>query len=406
MASHAMTLVGMRTGQCYPPNRIEEFGSEGETLEVFSPSCARQIHRNGHSVYERFRDFWPLRVEPEQCSLGEGQTPLLRAPHSLKVYTGLDRLYLKNETANPTWSFKDRGTVVCCALARQLGEPYLATISTGNMGQSVAAYAARCGLKALIVVPATASPQKLQAAAVYGATILRVETDDLCHLKHELAAVAKSLGLRITTGANPFRVEGYKFEAFEMWEQLDGVVPDFVVVPTSAGGHIRGIFKGWQELEAAGLVESLPTMVLVQAASNAPLADALLGELPEPVPYPPAKTYASALTSNDPPGGANLLRLAQNASWLGATVAEEAIREAWEIAARAGLWVEPSSAIVLPALRQLAARGVIPRDACVVASVTGAGPKDMRLVENSSFTVVQTTLAALENQLKKFLSEL
>jgi threonine synthase len=324
----------------------------------------------------------------------------------LKVYTGLDRLYLKNETANPTWSFKDRGTVVCCALARQLGEPYLATISTGNMGQSVAAYAARCGLKALIVVPATASPQKLQAAAVYGATILRVETDDLCNLKHQLAAVAKSLGLRITSGANPFRVEGYKFEAFEMWEQLDGVVPDFVIVPTSAGGHIRGIFKGWQELEAAGLVESLPTMVLVQAASNAPLADALVGELPEPVPYPPAKTYASALTSNDPPGGADLLRLAQNAGWLGATVAEEAICEGWEIAARAGLWVEPSSAIVLPALRQLAARGVIPRDACVVASVTGAGPKDMRLVENSSFTVVQTTLTALENQLKKFLSEL
>lgn len=395
-------LVGMHSGNEYDPTRLGEWGEAGETLDLQPVGEWSGVRRRGRSIYERFRDFWYLSVEPEQCSLGEGQTPLIKAPPLLKRYTGLDRLFLKNETTNPTWSFKDRGTVACCAIARQCGESYLATISTGNMGQSIAAYAARCGMKALIIAPKTAAPEKLRAAAIYGATIIQIDTNDLCELKHRVADLATKHALRVTSGANPFRIEGYKFEAFEIWEQMDGIVPDFIAVPTSAGGHIRGVFKGWLELERSGLVESLPTMVLVQPTQNAPLATALSTDLPEPLAFPPAPTLASALTSNDPPGGKELLRLAICNGWLGSDVSEEEIREGWQVAAQSGLWVEPSSAIVFPALKRLAAHGRIPRDAVVVAIMTGAGHKDSGVMKDVSFNIQPARLEELEGIIRTY----
>ncbi|MCX7626732.1 MAG: pyridoxal-phosphate dependent enzyme [Candidatus Sumerlaeaceae bacterium] len=397
-------LVGLRSGKEYDLARLEEWGEGGETLDLQPVGEWSPVRHRGTSIYERFRDFWYLPVEPQQCSLGEGHTPLIKAPPALKHYTGLDRLYLKNETANPTWSFKDRGTVACCALARQYGENYLATVSTGNMGQSVAAYAARCGMKALIITPATAAKEKLCSASLYGATILQVATDDLCRLKHEISPLATKHGLRITSGANPFRVEGYKFESFEMWEQLEGIVPDFIAVPTSAGGHIRGIFKGWQELEASGFVESLPTMVLVQPAENAPLAAALSADLPEPITFPPARTLASALTSNDPPGGTDLLNIAKYYGWLASDVSEDGIREGWHVASRSGLWLEPSSAIIFPALKQLTAHGKLPREATVVAVMTGAGPKDNTVLKGATEDLEKVPLEDLETRIARFMA--
>jgi len=373
-------LIGVRSGARYPIASLDEFGSAGESLEVRPLESQLRQRREGDTIYERFRDFWFLKVDPQSCSLGEGHTPLIKAPPALKAYTGLDRLYLKNETANPTWSFKDRGTVACCALARELSEGCLATVSTGNMGQSVAAYGARCGLRSVVIVPATAAPEKIAAAALYGATVLRVNTDDLCALKARVKALAHALGVRITSGANPVRLEGYKFETFELWEQMEGIVPDFVAVPTSAGGHLRGLFKGWKELEEATLIETLPRMIIVQPAVNAPLADALALDSEEPLPSAPVHTLASALTSNDPPGGRDILEIARREDWCGATATEDEIREGWHAAARAGLWIEPSSAIVFPALRGLVRRKALSKDALVVAVLTGAGPKDPHLV--------------------------
>lgn len=391
---------GLRTGRSYPLAQLEEFGENGESLELVAELPIQVRVRSGHTAYERFRDFWYLDVEPEQCTMGEGNTPLIKAPASLKSYTGLDRLYLKNESANPTWSFKDRGTLATCAFARQLREHVLITVSTGNMGQSVAAYAARCGLQAIVIVPATASPEKLLSASLYGAKILRVDTADLGQLKDCVANLSSTLHLRISSGANPIRVEGYKFEAFEIFEQLDGVIPDFIAVPTSAGGHIRGLHKGWRELEQTKMIESIPRMILVQAAANAPLADALISGLDAPLPCVPTPTLASALTSNAPPGGVDIIRLAHRYQWLAETVTEEEIREGWICAARAGLWLEPSSALLFPALRKLSHCRAVPRDATVVAVLTGAGFKDTRITERTREQSHAIPLSALESKLK------
>ncbi len=396
-------LIGCRTGRTFPLETLDEFGPDEEMLEVALPPHWPRGRKPGNTIYERFREFWPFRVAPDTVSFGEAHTPLLKAPTLLKQYTGLDRLYLKNETSNPTLSFKDRGTMAYCALAREIGETYLATISTGNMAHSTAAYAARCGLRALIIVPASAVPEKLLPAALHGAGILRVSTKDLGDLKERVRALAQQLNLRISSGASPYRVEGYKFSSFELWEQMEGVVPEFVAVPTSAGGHIRGLFKGWLELHECHLIEALPRMILVQPSSNAPLAEALKHRSPEPIPFPPAQTFATALTSNHPPGGRDLLEVALRHEWVPATVTEEEIVEGWQVAARSGLWLEPSSALVFPALRKLVQRKRLARDATVVAVLTGAGIKDTKLAEQCSGCIHDIAPEQLEETLNSIL---
>lgn len=360
----------------YPWQAILELGEEGQCLEVVREGRTPLTIRTGPTVYEQFQDFWWLPVDPRTCSLGEGSTPLFLAPDRLRTFTGIDRLWLKNETANPTGSFKDRGSVACCALALACGERYLATVSTGNMGHSVAAYAARAGLRGIVIAPQTAAREKLLAALRYGATVVRVATADLCELKARLAAFAQHYHFRITSGNNPVRIEGYKFESFEIWRQMEGVVPDFLAVPTSAGGHIRGLHKGWRELAQAGWIDSCPRMILVQPAANAPLAYAVAGGADTVATSAAKPTVATALTSHDPPGGADLLALAQRENWLAAAPSEADIIEATIEALQSGLWLEPSAAIVFSALRQLVRRRRIPRDALVVAVLTGAGYKD------------------------------
>ena len=128
----------------------------------------------------------------------------------------------------------------------------MATISTGNMGHSIAAYAANAGLRAVVFVPPFAPQEKVMAMAMHGAHVIKVAAPDYAQMKNTVLGLAGRLKLRIVSGNGPIRVEGYKLTAFEMFEQMGGEVPDFVAVPTSACGHIRGIFKGYRELQAAG----------------------------------------------------------------------------------------------------------------------------------------------------------
>ena len=391
------TLRGTSSNTSYPWNRIEEFGVEGESLEIAVSWLTRPRRKEGETVYERFHDFWFFDTPPSVCTLGEGNSPLFRAPKALQTYTGLERLYLKNETSNPTGSFKDRGTKTILAMALENHEQYLATVSTGNMGQSVAAYAARFGLDAYIFAPASASLDKLKYSAVYGAHVCLVETDDLASLKHELARIGGQSGLRITSGNHAVRAEGYKFEAFEIWEQLGEMVPDYVAIPTSAGGHIRGIFKGFRELLEAEYIEQLPQMIVIQPQVNAPLVVAIESNLSQPVPFAPCPTLASALTSNDPPGGAEIVEKAQRYDWPTATVSEAEIEESWHVCASAGLWLEPSASLVFPALRSLRRQRRLKEDDLVVAVLTGSGTKDLKMLQKVNCQPETLALADLED---------
>ena len=230
-----------------------------------------------------------------RASLGEGNTPLVEAGPRLATFSGLERLWLKNETQNPTGSFKDRGSLTCVFMARERGEPTLATVSTGNMGHSIAAYAARSGLRALVFVPEFAPREKLLPMTLHGATVIKVRAPDYALMKQTVLGLAGEFNLRIVSGNGPIRVEGYKLTAFELYEQTRGELPDYIAVPTSACGHLRGLFKGFRELQAAGLIRRCPRMIVVQAANNSPI-----------VATPPSWHRRCATCS--PPGGAILSR--------------------------------------------------------------------------------------------------
>jgi len=393
------------SGLEYPFDRIVEFADNGESLEVAIPGIERARPRSGSRAWDRFAEFMPFDSTHPGLSLGEGNTPMVEAGGALEKYSGVEGLLLKNETMNPTWSFKDRGSIACTAMAAELGERFAATVSTGNMGQSMAAYGARAGMRVIVFLPDFAPREKLLAMAVHGATVLRVGGADYADMKRRALGLAAEFGLRVVSGNGPVRVEGYKMEAFELFEQLGGEVPDFIVVPTSACGHIRGIFKGYRELRAAGLVSRLPRMVVAQAAANSPLASAIKKGSTKVIPFRNFTTVAEALASGDPPGGEEILVKAREQGWLAEDVSEEAILEAQSMLAKSGFFVEPGSATAFGALRSLRASGAVPKGARVVVVLTGSGLKDVEVTARHRADIVDCGIdgmgPAVESILRK-----
>ncbi len=381
-------LVSVSSGNEYPFERLAEFADDGDPLEVCGDLSHAKVRSGAPGIAARFSDFFAYKNAAEGGGLGEIVTPLVQAPQALAEFIGIDRLLLKNETMNPTWSFKDRGTLPCIWLAAELGETTLATISTGNMGHSVAAYAARHGLRALVFVPDFTPPEKILSIGAHGAVVVRVAAENFGVMKRSVLAQGEAAGLRIVSGNGPHRVEGYKLEAFEMWEQLGGEAPDFITVPTSACGHIRGIHKGWRELFATGLVPQVPRMIVVQAANNAPLVSGIQQGLDHMVPVEHVDTIAEAITSGNPPGGDALVRQARALGWPAATATEDEILDGQRRLAHSGYLVEPASAVSVHAVRKLRADGTISPDARVVLMLTGSGLKDPVILQRHSMKIL------------------
>jgi threonine synthase len=398
-------LVSTLSGVHYPFERIEEFADNGESLEVEVPGIEKARPVPGAHLWERFAQFMPFARMDASLSLGEGATPLLEAGDRLKAFAGVNGLLLKNETQNPTWSFKDRGSLTCMFLARGLGEDTVATISTGNMGHSVAAYAAKAGLRAVVFLPPFAPQEKVMAMAMHGARVIKVAAPDYAQMKNRVLALAGRMNLRIVSGNGPIRVEGYKLAAFELFEQMRGAVPDFIAVPTSACGHLRGLFKGYRELMAAGLIDRLPRMIVVQAHNNSPLVSAVKCGSRQVIPFTDFHTIAEAITSGNPMGGDEILDKVYRHGWLAEDATEEEILEGQRELARAGFFVEPSTATVLQAVRKLASDGRIAPEARVVLMLTGAGLKDLEALKyQPCSTVMESDVERIEEDLRQVLA--
>jgi threonine synthase len=393
-------LVSTITGAEYPFERLEEFADNGEALEVAIGGIEQARPRPGHHLWERFAEFLPFKAMDPSASLGEGNTPLVDAGGRLKSFTGIDRLLLKNETQNPTWSFKDRGSLACIFMAQEMGERVTATISTGNMGHSIAAYGARAGLKVLVFVPEFAPREKLLAMTIHGATVIRVCAPDYAGMKKAVLGLAREFNLRIVSGNGPIRAEGYKLTAFELYEQTHGELPDYIAVPTSACGHIRGLFKGCRELLAAGLIRRLPRMIVVQAANNSPIVSAIKQGAKHVIPFANFHTVAEAITTGNPMGGDEIIAKSYEHNWLAEDAAEEEILEAQRVLAQAGWFVEPASATTLCAVRKLRAAGRIAAGESVVLMLTGAGLKDLDALKHQPFNLVESSLDNVRRDLE------
>ena len=328
----------------------------------------------GKTVWERFVQFFPFELNLD-LSLGEGDTPLIRARKFSKEL-GI-QLYLKNETVNPTWSFKDRGTFLGVHRALQLGFDGIGTVSTGNMAASVAAYASRAGLKAYILVSSNIAEEKLKQIAVYGAEVIKVK-GDYGKLYYESLKLGQKLGIYFINSDDPFRIEGYKSISFEIVEEM---MPDYVIVPTSSGGLIRGIIKGFLELKKSGLIDELPMFVCVQAKGCSPIYKAFIEGKDKVERLKNPHTIAHAIENPHPPSGNAVLRLLRKLNGVCIAVSDEEILEAQRMLAQEGLFVQPASATGIAAAKKLGKEGRIGEDAKVVSVLTGAGLKTLHQLE-------------------------
>ncbi len=325
----------------------------------------------------RYRELSPFLDDYRHVvTLREGNTPLLDAPLAA-LYGGLDRITFKHQGFNPTGSFKDNGMTCGTAQAVRLGMQRVACVSTGNTSASMAAYAAAAGLEALIFLPhGNISFGKLAQALEYGAKTLQVDAnfDQILAL---VRVLAERLGIYLLNSVNPFRIEGQKSIMFEMLDQRDWRVPDWVVLPGGNLGNVSAFGKALREAKAIGLIDRLPRLAVIQAAGSAPFADfwARGGQgCFEKVPKP--ETLATAIRIGDPISWPKALHEVRTTDGTVEKVTEQEIADAKAQIGLCGIGCEPASAATLAGIRNLTATGVIDREADVVAVLTGNVLKD------------------------------
>ncbi|MBS3816307.1 MAG: threonine synthase [Candidatus Thermoplasmatota archaeon] len=361
-------------GKEYSSKKSRQICRCGEPLEV--EHIPGKI-ASGGTVWKRFRDFFPQEMKETDLrdlhTLSEGETPTIKVDELSEIYD-VD-LYLKNETVNPTWSFKDRGTVTSLIHASRLGAKTIGTVSTGNMASSVAAYGNRLGSKTVVLVPEDISDRKLEQIAAYDPLILKVAGDygDLFYESLELSADDPEI--YFSNSNSPYRIEGYKTLAFEIIEESS---PDFVIIPTSSGGLFRGVMKGLIELKKSGILDKIPTPVSVQAAGCSPIVRAYQGGKKKIERWSEPGTEAGAIANPLPPGGNEVLRKLDEHDGLCTKVSDEEIMDAQNKIASEGIFCQPASAVGVAALKDLRENGSIEKGSEVITIITGSGLKNLR----------------------------
>ncbi|ELY39341.1 threonine synthase [Halalkalicoccus jeotgali] len=300
----------------------------------------------------RYADSLPAAA-PAGVGAAAGGTPLVRAP---RLDTGGVELYLKDEGQNPTGSFKDRGSALAVASARERGIDRVGTVSHGNMAMSTAACAAGAGLECTVCVPADIPEERLAHIARYGPEILRVEGEygRLYERSLELE------GVDFVNSDTPLRVAGQKTVAYEICEAFASDVPDAIVLPVSSGGQLSGIWKAILELRAAGLIDERPRLYASQASACDPIVRAFGADRREVSPIEGGETIAYSIANADPPSGNRALAALRDTDGGAVSVSDDAIRAAQRrLARKGGFRVEASSAVAYAGLERLLERGEI-----------------------------------------------
>jgi threonine synthase len=316
--------------------------------------------------------------------LGAGYTPLLRADR-LAAALGLGELWIKNDTMNPTGSFKDRVVSVALARARELGFKVAACASTGNLANSVAAHAARAGMRHYVFIPANLEKGKVVMSAVYGPNLVAVEGgyDEVNRLCAELASEHPSWAF-VNVNLRTYYAEGSKTLAFETAEQLGWQAPDHVVVPAASGSQLTKIAKGFKELARVGLLDEEPHVRVsgAQALGCSPIAAAFAEGVDYVRPVKP-DTIAKSLAIGNPADGIYALDVVRSsAGAFGAVTEGEIVEGIRLLATTEGVFTETAGGVTIATLAKLAAEGVVRPDERVVAYVTGQGLKTLEAVSS------------------------
>jgi threonine synthase len=335
----------------------------------------RRIQAGPHSLW-RYADFLPVQAPPRD-TLPAGWTPLLKVDR-LGQQLGLRELWIKNDAANPTHSFKDRVVSVALARARELGFDTIACASTGNLANAVAAHAAAAGLESYVFIPSDLEEQKVLATGVYGTNLVAVRGnyDDVNRLCTEVSGEHDWAFVNINM--RPYYAEGSKTLAYETVEQLGFELPDRVVCPIASGSLFTKIARGFEEWLELGLVEGeLPTFNGAQATGCSPVATAFEAGQDFCRPVKP-DTIAKSLAIGNPADGPYALDLARRSGGAIDSVTDDEIREGIKLLARTtGIFTETAGGVTVAVLAKLAQRGDINPDERVVAYITGDGLKTL-----------------------------
>ena len=324
----------------------------------------------------RYAPFMPLEAGEVPVTLGEGLTPMVEAP-ALAAATGVRRLWIKDESQNPTASFKARGMSAAVTRAKAQGYPGLVVPTAGNAGAALAAYGAAAGMPVRVFAPRTTPRPILDTIEAFGATLVRIDGHIGDAGKLAIAYAAESGYFNVSTLREPYRVEGMKTMGFEMAEQLGWRVPDVLVYPTGGGEGTIGIWKAINELITGGWLPDgagQPRYVVAQASGCAPIARAFAANEDRATPWIDPVTYASGLRVPSPLGDRLLLRVLRETGGIAGTASEDAIRD-WtlRLATATGIDAAPEGGCALSVLYDAVTAGTLSANAEVVVFNTGSG---------------------------------
>ena len=371
-----MNLHCLSCGQIYPQDTYRWRCECGGVFELEgTPGFDQDEIETGDFSLWRYRAMLPVKYGDDVISLGEGLTPLVET----QVYG--TRIHCKLEFLNPTGSFKDRGTAVLINALRELGGTHVVGDASRNAVASLSAYPARSGIEAEIFVPAYSSPNTLAQISGYGGKLVEVKRtrERTAQVVQEAAAHGAYYA---SHNYNPFTLEGLKTIAYEIWEQLGepctchiGQVcaPDNMVLPVGQGNLLLGAYRGFHDLLTAGLIEKPPRLFAIQAEPCAPLYEAFQRGLDDAFPIEKSETIAEGISSARPVRGRQILAAVRETGGAVLAASDEATLRARDELALRGLYVEPTSAVAIAALRQL--RGLIGLEEITVVPLTGSGLK-------------------------------
>ncbi len=371
-----------KTGETYDADTLQNLSRVGAPLlarydltqktgRVRPPDA-----RTGPPSLWRYASLLPVRDASFIANLGEGWTPLLAADRLGELYR-MPKLFVKEESVNPTASFKARGMAVAVARAKELGATELAVGTAGNAGSALAAYAATLGLTAHVAMPDDTPRAFVAECQTFGADLALVPgliTDANAHVQTGIQAHG---WFDVATLREPYRIEGKKTMGYELYEQMDGSLPDVILYPTGGGTGLIGMWKAFDEMEQLGWIGShRPRMVSVQAAGCAPIVRAFENGETHAQPWQNAATMASGLRVPRAIGDFLMLDAIRKSGGTAVAVSDDEMHAVWgEMSSRTGVFVAPEGAATLAALRHLLDKGLVGRDERVILFNTGSGIK-------------------------------
>lgn len=339
-------------------------------------------------LIKEYGDYLPVTDKTPVCTLLEGNTPLIPSV-SIGKELGIE-LYFKYEGLNPTGSFKDRGMTVALSKALEDGSKAVICASTGNTSASAAAYAARAGIRCVVLIPeGKIALGKLSQALMHGAVVVAVRGNFDAALK-VVRELSEAYPITLVNSVNPFRVEGQKTAAFEVCDVL-GQAPDYLSIPVGNAGNITAYWRGFRDYAAAGKIDALPKMIGFQAAGAAPIVLGHVVDQPE--------TIATAIRIGNPARWLEAEAAAKDSGGFIDMVTDDEILEAYKLlAATEGVFAEPASAASVAGLRKMVSIGRVPKGAKVVCVLTGHGLKDPDTAINTGGKPIETeaTFPAVE----------